>query len=108
LSQIAESNIYLTCELSLYPAQKPSAEGIRFELLSLGAFDQDTCRALFSAIGPLSMDATLGDGHTIDVSSLMRSGQPSVIGLTLFSRTRIGYQDFGVYQVAPAAKSIDA
>ena len=100
LSKLEKKNIYVTCELSLYPQQKMSAEGLKFELLSVGAFDENTCRALFTALGNLSMDATLGNGHTIDVAGVMRSGEPSQVELKLFSR--IGNGNFGVYQVVPA------
>jgi hypothetical protein len=102
LSTLAKKNIYVTCELSLYPEQKKSAEGLKFELLSLGKFDEDTCRTLFTALGNLSMNETLGDGHTVDVSGVMPSGEPSQVRLELFSEADIGDGRFGVYQVAPA------
>jgi hypothetical protein len=71
LSRIERKNLHVTCELSLYPEQKASVEGLKFELLSLGAFDLLTCRALFTAIGNLSMERTLGHDHTIDVRSVL-------------------------------------
>ena len=46
LSTIKRKKIHVTCELSLHEEQKPSAEGLRFELLSVGSFDLPTCRAL--------------------------------------------------------------
>jgi hypothetical protein len=102
LSKLAKKKIYVTCELSLYPEQKESTEGFKFELLSLGAFDELTCRTLFTALGSLSMNETLGDGHTVDVSGVMPSGAPSQVRLELFSEVDIGAAKFGVYQVARA------
>ena len=101
LSRIEKKNLHVTCELSLYPAQKASAEGLRFELLSIGAFDLLTCRALFTAIGHLSMEGTLGHDHTIDVRSVLESGQPPQVRLRLFSQTEIGGAMFGIYEVVP-------
>jgi hypothetical protein len=101
LSQLAKRNIYVTCELSLYPGQKPTSEGMKFELLSLGAFDKAACRTLFTALGRLSMEQTLGDGHTIDVSGVMSAGEPPLVTLKLFSQAKVGNETFGVYQVTP-------
>ena len=102
LSKLAKKKIYVTCELSLYPEQKQSTEGLKFELLSLGAFNEDTCRTLFTALGNLSMNEALGDGHTVDVSGVMPSGEPAQVRLELFSEVDIGDGKFGVYQVARA------
>ena len=101
LSRMEKKNIHVTCELSLYPEQERSAEGLRFELLSLGAFDLETCRVLLTAIGTLSMEATLGDGHTIDVSGVVEGGEPSRVRLSLFSRTTLDGEDYGIYEVSP-------
>ena len=101
LSRIGKKNVYVTCELSLYPEQRPSAEGLKFELLSLGAFDLLTCRALFTTIGNLSMEETLGHDHTIDVRGVLESGKPPQVRLSLFSQSEIGGEMFGVYQVVP-------
>jgi len=102
LSKLARKKIFVTCELSLYPDQKRSSDGLKFELLSLGAFDEDTCRALFTALGNLSMNSPLGHGHTIDVGAVMPPGEPSQVELKLFSESTIGNEKFGVYQVVPA------
>jgi hypothetical protein len=102
LSKLEKKNIFVTCELSLYADQKMSSDGLKFELLSLGAFDEDTCRTLFTALGNLSMNATLGHGHTIDVEAIVPSGEPSQVKLKLFSVSTIGNEKFGVYQVLPA------
>ena len=102
LMKIERKNIYVTCELSAYPEQKPSTEGFRFELLSLGSFDEDTCRSLFTALGALSMDVALGNGHTVDVSGAVESKHVANVRLKLFSKSTIGNEHFGVYEVLPA------
>jgi hypothetical protein len=100
LSQLAKKNIYVTCELSLYPQQKASEEGLKFELLSLGAFDAITCRALFTALGRLSMTDALGHDHTVDVQDVVEA-RPAQVRLRLFSECEIGGGKFGVYEVVP-------
>jgi hypothetical protein len=102
LVKIEKKSIYVTCELSVYPEQKRSAEGFRFELLSLGSFDAETCRSVFTALGALSMDATLGNGHTVDVSGVVASKRISNVKLKLFSKSTIDNELFGVYEVLPA------
>jgi hypothetical protein len=99
LSKLANKNIFVTCELSLYPEQKPSAEGLRFELLTIDSFDEDTCRVLLTALGNLSMNEQLGDGHTLDVRGVMKSAKPHEVKLKLFSESKIGNGRFGVYEV---------
>jgi len=106
LSKLAKKEIFVTCELSLYPEQKQSTEGLKFELLSLGAFSEAACRTLFTALGNLSMNDTLGDGHTVDVSGVMPSGEPAQVRLELFSAVDIGDRKFGVYQVSPADRVV--
>lgn len=101
LSKLEKKKIYVTCELSLYPEQKLSEEGLKFELLSLGAFDAGICRALFTALGDLSMHETLGHDHTIDVRDILQSEEQSQVRLKLFSNCEIGGENFGVYQVVP-------
>ena len=100
LSQLAKKNIYVTCELSLYPEQKASEEGLKFELLSLGAFEAIACRALFTAIGRLSTNEALGHDHTVDVRDVTEAG-PAQVRLRLFSECEIGGARFGVYEVVP-------
>jgi hypothetical protein len=101
LSKLEKKSIYVTCELSLYPEQLVSEEGLKFELLSLGAFDLLTCRVLFTTLGSLSMQETLGHDHTIEVREALQSGEPSQVRLRLFSECEIGGERFGVYQVVP-------
>jgi hypothetical protein len=101
LSKLEKKSIYVTCELSLYPEQRVSEEGLKFELLSLGTFDLLTCRALLTAIGNISMQEALGHDHTIDVRDVLQSGGPSQVRLQLFSECEIGSERFGVYLVVP-------
>jgi hypothetical protein len=102
LMTINKASVCATCELSLYPEQQRSSEGMRFELLSRGSFSTDTCRSLFTALGALSMDATFGAGHTVDVSGVIGPSGPSAVQLLLYSRATIGKEEFGVYEVLPA------
>ena len=101
LSTIKRKKIHVTCELSLHEEQKPSAEGLRFELLSVGSFDLPTCRALFTAIGDLSLQATLGHDHTIGVGDVLGGKGPEKVRLVLFSKTEIDGRRYGVYEVVP-------
>jgi hypothetical protein len=99
LCTIANQGIIVSCELSLYREQKRSSEGFRYEFLSKGTeIDVDQARTLFTGLGALSTKETLGDGHTIDVSPIIRGIGP-VITLRLFSRTRIGLRNFGIYEI---------
>lgn len=99
LGKIGQKNLYVSVELSLYKHQIKSSEGLNYEFLSIGAFDEDTCRALFTALGNLSMNATLGNNHTIDVSGLL-GGKVKLVKLSLFSKTRVGlFNRYGVYLV---------
>ena len=102
LCKLGSKKIYVTCELSLYPQQKPSTDGLKFELLSVGSFDEETCRALFTSLGNLSMNEELGDGHTVDVSAVLKAGRPQQVMLRLFSESKIGNGKFGVYEVIGA------
>jgi hypothetical protein len=47
------------------------------------------------------MERTLGHDHTIDVRSVLESGEPPRVRLSLFSQTEIGGEMFGIYQVVP-------
>ena len=96
--RVAGTSVFATCELSLYPEQILSSEGLRFELFSTG-FEESDARAVLTAIGDLSMGAELGDGHTVDVSSALEAERARSVALRLFSRRRIGDADYGVYEV---------
>ena len=102
LSCIADRALYVTCELSAYPEQVPGAEGFNFELLVRGWLDEPLSRALLTTLGDLSMRATLGHGHTIDVSGAMPEGSCQVVRLSEFSRTSIGGRAYGIYEVVEA------
>jgi hypothetical protein len=102
LCTIVERGICATCELAAYAEQHPSAEGLRFELLSTGDFPIDWCRAVFSALGGLSMETSLGHGHTGDISTVVDEGDPITrVRLELFSTADFEGERYGVYRVAP-------
>jgi hypothetical protein len=99
LNSIGHRKIFVTCELSLYPEQKKSSEGLKFELLSSGSFERDTAQEVLTALGVLSMDEQLGHGHTVDISNV--SAVKSPVKVMLFSRTSIGNEPYGIYEVRP-------
>lgn len=105
LSSIAARNVFVTCELSLYPEQVASAEGFKYELLVHGWLGESLSRDLLTALGEISMGARLGHGHTVDVTGVMPSGSPGVVRLLEYSRTSIDAQSFGVYEVVDATGS---
>ena len=94
--------VYVTCELSLYPEQVPSAEGVRFELLFESTLNQSDIQNLLTALGRFSFNAQLGDGHTIDISSISPPDGPKLISLRHFSSILTPSGSFGIYQVIPA------
>ena len=99
LCQRAEARLLVTCELSVYDKQKASTDGINFELFSKDDFDEKTARAVFTAIGSLSMEAQLGDGHTVDVT-VAETGV-DIVRLEMFSTTIVEGRKFGLYRVRP-------
>ena len=101
MCQIGQKDIFVTCELSLYPEQISSTDGFRYELLSSGGIGVNACRAIFTALGNLSMDAQLGDRHTVDVSGISGADGITTVGLKKFSTSRIGNEMFGMYEVLP-------
>ena len=105
LSSIANRKLFVTCELSLYPEQLPSAEGFNYELLVRGWLDESLSRELLTALGDIAMRARLGHGHTIDVSGVMPGDSPRVVRLIEYSRTSIGGRSFGVYDVVDATSA---
>lgn len=99
------SNLYVTCELAVSPDQRESAEGLKFELLALEAGDEDWCRKVFTALGSLSTEVELGDGHTVDISDVLDGEEAGgVVQLKLFSRALIDGDRYGVYQVLPVSR----
>ena len=105
LSSITRRKLFVTCELSLYPEQLASAEGFNYELLVRGWLSQSLSRELLTALGDISMRATLGHGHTIDVSGVMPPDSLGVVQLLEYSRTSIGARSFGVYEVVDATSA---
>jgi hypothetical protein len=87
---------------SVAPDQQASAEGFKFELLAFGWLDESLARDLLTSLGDISMSATLGHDHTIDVSGVMPAGFPAVVRLREYSRTSIGGQAYGLYEVVDA------
>ena len=105
VSSIANRKLFVTCELSLYPEQLASAEGFNYELLVRGWLSQSLSRELLTALGDISMRATLGHGHTIDVSGVMPPDSLGVVQLLEYSRTSIGARSFGIYEVVDATSA---
>jgi len=102
LSKKGAKRLFVTCELAAYQEQKKSSEGINYELLSIGDFSEEWCKNVFTALGNLSMNAVLGDNHTIDVSGVVEPGDTvKQVRLTLFSRTKHKGKDYGIYRVVP-------
>lgn len=97
MSRVGSGERYVTCELSLYPEQVESSEGLKFELLALIDLEQAACQRLLTALGALSMTETLGDLHTIDVSQVVEN--VSSVQLHLQSRCEISGRAYGVYRV---------
>lgn len=100
LSKIDNKKLYVTCELAVYPEQRTTSEGLKFELFSIGSHSDDWCRTVFSAIGNLSFEAELGDQHTINIAGLFDGSEANeTVRLRLFSKTKIGNENFGLYEV---------
>ena len=95
------ARLFVTCELSCYEEQRPSAEGLKFEFFSKDDFSGEQARALFTALGALSMDAQLGQNHTVDASLIENAGVKTV-RLHLYSQTTIDGTAYGIYRVRPA------
>ena len=97
--KVAEKPIFVTCELSQYSEQVRSVEGLKFELLARMRVTEDETRSLFTGLGNLSMQARLGDGHTIDVSSLSGVESLGIVTLRIFSTSRFRLRRYGIYEV---------
>lgn len=101
LNKISSKNLFVTCELALYPEQKLSTENLRYELMATEFSDAKWCQSVFTALGNLSFNAALGDKHTIDISGISEGG-PKLIRLSLFSKRVIDGETYGIYKVLPA------
>lgn len=95
------AKLFATCELSIYEEQRLSTDGVKFELFCKDDFNQDQARTLFTALGALSMEAQLGDRHTVDASHVSGAGVEQV-SLRLFSTAVIEGTRYGLYRVCPA------
>jgi len=102
LSQVESKKVFITCELSLYPQQKKSSEKINFEFISIGDFEMEWCRRVFTSLGALSMDAVLGHGHTINISEIVDSEDTRKrIKLLFYSQSTYKGKKYGIYRVVP-------
>jgi hypothetical protein len=97
--QVREQHAFVTCELSRYPEQVPSSEGERYELLCRMPLSEDQIQALLTAVGALSMEAELGDGHTVDISAIGVAPSLNVVQLSHFSSSVIDGAPCGIYEV---------
>ncbi|MEZ5313479.1 MAG: suppressor of fused domain protein [Thermoanaerobaculia bacterium] len=97
--QVEGQQAFVTCELSIYPEQVPSSEGERFELLCRLPLAEDQVQDLLTGLGALSMEAELGDGHTIDVSAFEIRPSRTVVRLSHFSSAVVNGEKFGIYEV---------
>jgi hypothetical protein len=98
------ANLFVTCELSCYSEQQLSTEHLKFELFSVGNFNEQQSRDVFTALGNLSMSASLGDNHTVDISTV-DSAPVEVVRLHRYSDCNIDGRNFGLYRVQPGQKS---
>lgn len=103
LCKQSKSHLFITCELSCYPDQKYSTDGLKFELFSVGNFSEKWCRSVFTALGNLSMNAQLGSGHTIDISGVVEPDSVvKKVSLQFYSWLEYEEKRYGLYQVIPA------
>lgn len=101
--RFGKAPVYVTCELSLNPAQQLSAQGLRYEFMSrLPLTDVDT-QDLLTSLGALSLKSKLGDRHTIDVSAVSPSPNIRKVQLSLVASSDIGGMKYGIYEVCSAA-----
>lgn len=95
------ARLFVTCELSVYDEQKISTDGLKFEFFSKDDFDEEQARAVFTALGGLSMQARLGNNHTVDLSGIEKA-RTDLVGLQLHSTVTIEDVKYGLYRVRPA------
>lgn len=100
LSYIPGKQVYASCELAAYPGQVVSTDGLKYELFTVGLPEEWSRKAL-TAIGDLSWNAELGDGHTVDLSEVFESPRKThVVRLELFSQIDFQGTAYGIYRVA--------
>ncbi|HEY8210217.1 MAG TPA: suppressor of fused domain protein [Myxococcaceae bacterium] len=86
---------YVTCELACYCAQRPSPVG-PFEIL-LTTNDPQWAQAILSALGRLSFDDELDQGHSVGLSRILPPGTPLVgVIFERFSTTKIGPRHYSI------------
>jgi hypothetical protein len=102
MCRLGTEHVYVTRELSLSPEQKLSPQGLRFELLSRLPLSESDTQDLLTNIGALSLEATLGDRHTVDVSAISPSPDMKKIRLKLYTSCEIGGAGYGIYEVCNA------
>lgn len=102
MCRVGKGQVYVTCELSLTPGQKRSVQGMQFELLSRLPMSEADTQDFLTSIGSLSLDAKLGDRHTVDVSAVSPSTAVRKIRLKLHTSCEIGGAQYGIYEVCNA------
>jgi hypothetical protein len=99
ICRVGEGTIFVTVELSLNPEQKASSEGLKYELMSRLSLSMSDTQSLLTNLGGLSLDAVLGDRHTIDIGTVTPTKKIKKVRLSLHSSCVIGGSRFGVYEV---------
>lgn len=86
---------YVSCELAVREDQIPSEYG-RYELLTT-TNDEEWALSILSAVGGMSLEVAFGDGHTLDIGSLVSPDAPlqGVVFEKVVS-TRIDQAPYGV------------
>jgi len=86
---------YVTCELACYCNQRPSPVG-PFEIL-VTANDQGWAQTILSALGRLSFDDELDQGHSVNVGRIVGPAT-SLQGVIFerFSTTKIGNRHYSI------------
>ncbi len=80
---------YVTCELAAYDEQGTDASP-HFELL-VSTDEEDFARELLTGLGALSLEASLGHHHTVDVSGIITE-DATVAGVVLEEYSRVAVQ----------------
>lgn len=101
IREVGNGNGFVTVELSLYKEQQASSEGIRFELFTRAGLGKELTQSMLTALGNLSMNATLGAGHTIDMRQVLESSEVKQVRLDLHSRVGWLWPRYGIYEVVP-------
>jgi hypothetical protein len=83
----------------MHAEQRPSAEGLKFELFSRLDLTAEDCQDLLTALGSLSMNANLGNRHTIDVSAILPEAPFDAVRLHLCTDCLIDGSHYGIYEV---------